>query len=76
VRVDPGTIIDLLPGTTSDGRLNHICLVIQPVDLDQVAASGAFVVVDGPGQRFGARGDGTSLYVRDPDGLVVELRYY
>ncbi len=40
------------------------------------SASGDFDVVDGPGTRFGARGDGTSLYVRDPDGAVVELRYY
>jgi len=33
-------------------------------------------VVEGPSPRFGARGMGTSLYVRDPDGTVVELRYY
>ena len=34
------------------------------------------IVLDGPDQRYGARGNGTSLYVRDPDGLTVELRYY
>jgi catechol-2,3-dioxygenase len=26
--------------------------------------------------RSGARGDGTSLYVKDPDGNTVELRHY
>lgn len=43
-------------------------------DLVGIAASGEFDVVEGPLRRFG--GDGTSLYVRDPDGLVVELRFY
>ena len=76
VRVNQETIIDLVAGPTDDGRLDHICLVVEPVDLDGIAASGEFDVVDGPVRRYGARGDGTSLYVRDPDGLVVELRHY
>lgn len=75
-RVDAGTIIDLIKGEPTDGRLDHFCLVIDPTDLDAIAASGEFTVVDGPGRRFGARGDGTSLYVCDPDGTVVELRHY
>lgn len=76
VRVDPGTIIDLIQGDQGDGRLDHICFVLDPADLNELAASGDFDVVDGPATRFGARGNGTSLYVRDPDGLVVELRHY
>jgi catechol 2,3-dioxygenase-like lactoylglutathione lyase family enzyme len=76
VRVDEGTIIDLIDGDSRGGRLDHFCLVIAPTDLDELAASGQFEVVDGPATRYGARGDGTSLYVRDPDGTVVELRYY
>ncbi len=76
VRVDRSTIIDLLAGEPTDGRLDHFCLVVEPTNLDAIAASGEFDVVDGPGRRFGARGDATSLYVRDPDGTVVELRYY
>lgn len=76
VRVNDATIIDLLVGEPTDGRLNHFCLMIAPIDLDALAASGNFEVVDGPGPRFGAQGDGTSLYVRDPEGAVVELRYY
>ncbi len=76
IRIDAGTIVDLIPGDPADGRLDHICVVVAPQDFDALAASGVFDVVDGPGPRFGARGTGTSLYVRDPDGLVVELRYY
>ncbi len=76
VRVDGGTIIDLLAGQPTDGRLDHLCLVVDPVDLRALAASGRFEVVDGPGTRWGACGNGTSLYVRDPDGAVVELRHY
>ena len=76
LRVNDHTIIDLLPGDTTDGRLDHLCLVVERLDLDALAASGQFEVLDGPAQRYGARGEGTSLYVRDPDGLTVELRYY
>jgi catechol 2,3-dioxygenase-like lactoylglutathione lyase family enzyme len=76
VRVCADTIIDLLQGPSDDGRLDHICVVVEPIDLAALAASGDLDVVDGPARRFGAQGDGTSLYVRDPDGLVVELRHY
>ncbi len=76
VRINEDTILDLISGDHGDGRLDHFCLVIAPTDLDEVAASGVFEVLDGPVTRSGARGDGTSLYVRDPDGATVELRYY
>ena len=77
VRVSDDTIIDLIEGPAADdGRLDHLCLVVEPLDLEALAASGEVDVVEGPARRSGARGDGTSLYVRDPDGLVVELRYY
>jgi len=76
VRVDEGTIIDLIAGDPTDGRLDHFCLVVEPTDLAALAESGEFEVVNGPVPRFGARGNGTSLYVRDPDGAVVELRHY
>ena len=75
-RVDGGTILDLFQLPRTGENANHFCLVVEPADFEAVKASGAFEVVDGPGRRFGARGDGTSLYVRDPDGNTVELRYY
>jgi catechol 2,3-dioxygenase-like lactoylglutathione lyase family enzyme len=78
VRIDGGTIIDLFPSDSapSDKNLDHFCVVIEPTDLDALKASGDFQVVDGPARRWGAQGDGTSIYVLDPDGNVVELRYY
>jgi catechol-2,3-dioxygenase len=30
--------------------------------------------VEGEGIRYGAEGDGPSIYVRDPEGNVVELK--
>ena len=76
VRVDAHTIIDLLAAPRTGENADHLCLVVEPVDLDAVKASGRFDVVDGPATRFGARGNGTSLYVKDPDGNTVELRHY
>ena len=76
VRVDEGTIIDLLETPPTGRNVDHLCLVVEEQDLQTLADSGRFEVVDGPDRRFGARGDGTSLYVRDPDGNVVELRHY
>ena len=76
VRVDGSTIIDLLAAPRTGENADHLCLVVDPVDLEAVKASGRFDVVDGPATRFGARGNGTSLYVNDPDGNTVELRHY
>jgi catechol 2,3-dioxygenase-like lactoylglutathione lyase family enzyme len=76
VRVTGSTIIDLFHGPRTGANLDHFCLVIEPTDLQALAASGIVEVVDGPGTRYGAQGDGQSLYVRDPDGNTVELRYY
>ena len=70
------TIIDLVHGEPSDGRLDHLCLVVEPTDLAELAQSPALDVIEGPATRYGAQGNGTSLYVRDPDGTVVELRHY
>lgn len=44
--------------------------------VEALAASGRFDVVAGPSDLWGARGQGRGLYVRDPDGNVIELRTY
>lgn len=76
VRFSEDTIVDLVAGEVTGRNVDHFCVVVAPVDLAAVAASGRFDVLDGPARRFGARGEGTSLYVRDPDGNTVELRHY
>lgn len=77
VRITPDTIIDLLETPATGRNVDHICVEVEAgTDLDALAASGTFDVVDGPAARWGARGMGTSLYVRDPDGNTVELRTY
>jgi catechol 2,3-dioxygenase-like lactoylglutathione lyase family enzyme len=76
LRVTATTIIDLMSMPRTGENADHFCLVIAPTDLDALRAAGRLDVVSGPARRFGARGDGTSLYVRDPDGNTVELRHY
>ena len=76
VRINADTIIDVLHAERTGENMNHLCLVVDRADVDAVADDPRFDVVDGPGMRYGARGDGWSVYVADPDGNVVELRAY
>jgi glyoxylase I family protein len=63
------------PGT--QGRnLDHFCLRVEPFD---AAAISAHLRAHGasPGaveQRYGAEGEGPSIYVTDPEGNTVELK--
>jgi catechol 2,3-dioxygenase-like lactoylglutathione lyase family enzyme len=83
VRVSESTIIDLVhaPSDSTDRRLNlaHFCLVTDDDDLDAVARklgdAGVQIEV-GPAVRSGARGNALSIYFRDPDENLIELRTY
>ena len=76
LRISENTIIDLFQGERTGENVNHIALVVDGVDLDELAASGRFTVEMGPADLFGARGQGRGLYIRDPAGNLVELRTY
>jgi catechol 2,3-dioxygenase-like lactoylglutathione lyase family enzyme len=80
-RVDDTTLIDLFPappdhapGDARGHNMEHVCLVIQPADLDELAEQ--FPGSKRADGRYGARGIASSLYVQDPDGNTVELRSY
>jgi catechol 2,3-dioxygenase-like lactoylglutathione lyase family enzyme len=78
LRVDDATIIDLIPGLERPdqrGHLDHICFVVDRAGLEALVHDPDLDVVD-RGPRFGARGVGESIYVRDPDDLLVEFRSY
>ena len=70
-------LIDLIPGRRSDDGLEHYCLSIRCDDLAGLAAAlGADgVAVEGEIlPRTGAWGRSPSLFIRDPDGYLIELK--
>jgi catechol 2,3-dioxygenase-like lactoylglutathione lyase family enzyme len=83
-----GSLIDLVPvdsplgkagGGTPDPaakNVDHFCLRIEPFDGEALAAHlRAHRVEPGEvGERYGADGYGPSMYIRDPEGNVVELK--
>lgn len=76
LRVSPTFIIDVFRGEKTGTNVDHIALVAEDVDLDELAASGTFTVQMGPADLFGAQGVGRGVYVTDPDGNRIELRTY
>ncbi len=64
-------------GPGADGRnLDHFCLNVEDFDLAAVTAHLAAhgVTVGDSGQRYGAGGQGLSVYLSDPEGNGLELR--
>lgn len=57
-------------------NMDHLCLRIERFDEARLKAHLAAhgVAVDEVAERFGAEGDGPSLYLRDPEGNTVELK--
>jgi catechol 2,3-dioxygenase-like lactoylglutathione lyase family enzyme len=76
MRVDDGTLIDLQQGDITGTNMDHVALVVEDADLAAIATSGRFGEVGAPLRLFGARGTGSGIYLRDPDGHTVELRSY
>lgn len=76
VRVNADTILDLFQLERTGRNVDHICLVVDRADVDAVSTDPRFDIVEGPVERWGAKGVGWSVYVTDPDGNQVELRSY
>lgn len=61
----------------AEGRnMDHLCLRIDPFDLAAIRAHLAAhdVSAGEPSLRYGAEGEGPSLYLTDPEGNTVELK--
>ena len=60
-----------------EGRnLDHFALAIHPFDEDAIRAHLARhgVAIEQSGPRYGAEGEGPSVYFRDPEGNLIELK--
>jgi len=88
VRLNANTVIDLFPkkmwrknqpAGQCPGKLNHFCLAMKKQVwqelLERLQEKGVHIEA-GPVLRWGAHGTGTSAYFRDPEGNLIEARYY
>lgn len=81
-------LIDIVPVTSALGRaggaapgaegrnMDHFCLRLESFDEAEIRAHlEKFGIEAGPvATRYGAEGNGPSLYLQDPDGNTVELK--
>lgn len=82
------SLVDLVPVDSPLGKLggpaagetarnlDHFCVRIEPFDEAELRAHLAShgVAPGDVGTRYGADGNGPSMYVKDPDGNTVELK--
>jgi catechol 2,3-dioxygenase-like lactoylglutathione lyase family enzyme len=64
-------------GPGREGRnMDHLCLRVEPFDEQEILSylRKHGVPVGGVRNRFGAEGNGVSIYVTDPEGNTVELK--
>ena len=83
-----GSLIDLVTidgklgamGGAAPGRegrnVDHFAIAIAPFDEPAIRAHLAHhdVAIEQAGPRYGAEGEGPSIYISDPEGNVVELK--
>lgn len=85
LRINETTIVDLFPPAMRDhealdsgGTLDHFC-VVADATMDTIRENlqrEGVTVERGPVSAFGARGEGCSVYVRDPEHNLIEIRTY
>jgi catechol 2,3-dioxygenase-like lactoylglutathione lyase family enzyme len=82
------SIVDLVPVNSALGRaggaapgkdarnLDHFCFRVEPFDEPNIRRylETRGIEVGAVAQRFGAEGEGPSIYLADPEGNVVELK--
>ena len=69
-------MIDLVKGKRDGVNMDHLCLRVEPFDQDAIVAhlEKHSVPIGKITTRFGAEGNGVSIYLTDPEGNTVELK--
>ena len=82
------SLVDLVPVTGKLGKMggaapgtegrnvDHICFRVEPFDADLIRASlaAAGVAAGKVESRYGAEGEGPSIYISDPESNTIELK--
>ena len=71
------SMIDLVAGDAGAGRnMDHFCLRVEPFDEAAILAhlKSHGVALGETRTRYGAEGNGVSIYLTDPEGNQVELK--
>ena len=75
------SLIDLVPASEprveTGLNVDHVCIGVEVRDFDEVVRylrGQSVEVIDKPASRYGAQGYGLSIYVKDPEGNVLELK--
>ena len=83
LRVTPEFILHLRPDpdfeTVATGGYDHLALVVEdttPEELSEHLEAAGVEIENTSSNVIGARGSGQALYVRDPDGYLIELKIY
>lgn len=73
------SMIDLLPAEAKikSPNVDHVCLGIETADptaLVRYLKQNSVEVLGEPAMRYGAHGMALSIYIRDPEGNMIELK--
>jgi catechol 2,3-dioxygenase-like lactoylglutathione lyase family enzyme len=75
LRVNQTTIIDLFVGQRTGENVDHVAFWVDG-DIEALLEADDVEVEVERESVFGAQGDGPAVYIRDPDGNLVELKQY
>ena len=72
------SLLDLIAGERADGapNMDHLCFRIEPFDRDAIVTQLVRfgISVGETVERYGAEGNGPSVYFHDPEGNQIELK--
>jgi len=72
------SLLDLIGGARGEGtpNMDHLCFRVEPFDRDAIVRQLApfDISVGETVERYGAEGNGPSVYFHDPEGNQIELK--